>query len=86
MLGNQLRFKQRDPVFNQYAIHAWFDNFDRMVAARKENLRDYIFIHFLPVSNTWIWQLPITRTIISVGVVTQRQNFEKSRESREQFF
>jgi 1H-pyrrole-2-carbonyl-[peptidyl-carrier protein] chlorinase len=86
LLGNQLRFKQQDPVFNQYAIHSWFDNFDRMVAAHKENLKDYIFVHFLPISNSWIWQIPITETITSVGVVTQRKNFEKSRESRERFF
>jgi flavin-dependent dehydrogenase len=29
MLGRQLRTKEADPVFNQYAIHAWFDGLDR---------------------------------------------------------
>jgi len=54
--------------------------------ARTKNFEDYIFIHFLPLTNTWLWQIPITRTITSIGVVTQKQNFEKSRESRENFF
>ena len=49
-------------------------------------MKDFIFIHFLPISNTWIWQIPITETITSIGVVTQRKNFAKTRESREEFF
>jgi FADH2 O2-dependent halogenase len=86
LLGNQLRLKQTDEVFDQYAIHTWFDNYDRLAVAKKELFGDYIFIHFLPVNNTWIWQIPITETITSIGVVTQKKNFQKTRQSREQFF
>jgi flavin-dependent dehydrogenase len=86
LLGNQLRLKQTDPVFNQYAIHTWFENYDRLAVSKKELFGEYIFVHFLPVNNTWIWQIPITATITSIGVVTQKQNFQKSRQSREQFF
>ncbi|HUI43276.1 MAG TPA: NAD(P)/FAD-dependent oxidoreductase [Terriglobia bacterium] len=88
-LGNQLKLKQNDPVFDQYAIHTWFDNYDRRNFARAKNgemHEDYIYIHFLPVTNTWVWQIPITETITSIGVVTQKKNFAKSKESREQFF
>jgi flavin-dependent dehydrogenase len=70
LLGNQLSFKQADPVFDQYALHTWFDGLDRLALAPDERQADYIFIHFLPLENTWVWQIPITETITSVGVVT----------------
>jgi 1H-pyrrole-2-carbonyl-[peptidyl-carrier protein] chlorinase len=82
VLGSQLRLKVTDPVFNQFAIHTWFEDFDRGSGPKA----DYIFIHFLPVTNSWVWQIPITTTVTSFGVVTQKQNFAKSRASREQFF
>ena len=81
-LGNQLRLKVTDTVFDQYAIHTWFDSFDRGGGDKA----DFIFIHFLPVTNSWVWQIPITDTVTSFGVVTQKKNFAKSRASREQFF
>ena len=85
-LGNQLKLKVKDPVFDQYAIHTWFDSYDRKVFAKKDDHRDYIFIHFLPISNTWIWQIPITDSVTSIGVVTQKKNFAKSKQDREKFF
>jgi 1H-pyrrole-2-carbonyl-[peptidyl-carrier protein] chlorinase len=85
-LGNQLKLRVRDTVFDQFAIHTWFDNFDRSVSAKEKDQLDYIFIHFLPISNSWVWQIPITDTVTSIGVVTQRSNFAKSREGREAFF
>lgn len=89
LLGNQLKLKVNDPVFDQYALHTWFSHYDRSRFANTKNGRshgDYIFIHFLPVTNTWVWQIPITETITSIGVVTQKRNFAKSKESREDFF
>lgn len=85
LLGNQLKLKVKDPVFDQYALHTWFDGFDR-ASASKAGFENYIFVHFLPISNSWVWQIPITETITSVGVVTQKKNFTASRESREKFF
>src|SRR5271155_3751142 len=85
-LGNQLKLKIKDTVFDQYAIHTWFDNYDRKIFSRRDTHRDYIFIHFLPISNSWIWQIPITDTITSIGVVTQKKNFAKAKEEREKFF
>jgi FADH2 O2-dependent halogenase len=85
-LGNQLKLKVKDPVFDQYAIHSWFGDYDRKVFARKDTDHDYIYIHFLPLSNTWIWQIPISDTVTSLGVVTQKKNFAKSKQDRENFF
>ena len=86
VLGSQLRIKESDPVFNQYAIHAWFDNFDRTALAVDKKQSDYIFIHFLPIIDTWVWQIPITDTVTSVGVVTQKSRFAGSKADREEFF
>jgi flavin-dependent dehydrogenase len=86
LLGNQLKLKRPDSVFDQYALHTWFDGYDRRSLARTHEFEGYIFIHFLPITNTWIWQIPITDTVTSIGVVTQKKNFEKSKESREKFF
>lgn len=86
LIGNQLKWRITDPVFNQYAIHTWFQHFDRSALAYRPNMDNYIFIHFLPISNTWIWQIPINDTITSIGVVTQKQNFAKSKDDREKFF
>jgi len=86
VVGNQLRWRIKDPVFDQYAIHTWFEGYDRRAMAYKENLENYIYVHFLPITNSWIWQIPITDTVTSIGVVTQKKNFAKSKDSREQFF
>jgi flavin-dependent dehydrogenase len=86
LIGNQKKWKTQDPMFNQYAIHTWFENYNRTAMAYKEGMNNYIFIHFLPISNTWVWQIPITETVTSVGVVTQKENFIGSKQDREQFF
>lgn len=86
LLGNQLKVKVSDPVFNQYAIHTWFDGFDRKALAVNKDQADYIFIHFLPLIDTWVWQIPITETVTSIGVVTQKKRFAASKDDREKFF
>lgn len=86
LLGNQLQLKVKDPVFDQCALHTWFEGYDRKALTRDESQKEFIFIHFLPLTNTWVWQIPITETITSIGVVTQKKNFAVSRQNREQFF
>jgi flavin-dependent dehydrogenase len=86
LLGNQLKLRVQDPVFDQYAIHAWFEGFDRRSLAKSDAQGDYIYVHFLPISNSWIWQIPITDEVTSIGVVTQKKNFAGSKQDREAFF
>ncbi|GAA1507251.1 NAD(P)/FAD-dependent oxidoreductase [Sphaerisporangium rubeum] len=85
-LGNQLKIKVTDPVFNQYAVHAWFEGLDRTALAVNKEQADFIFIHFLPVADTWVWQIPITDTVTSVGVVSQRDRLRAYDGDREKFF
>jgi flavin-dependent dehydrogenase len=86
MLGRQLRLKVPDPVFNQYAIHSWFEDLDRRAMATSDEKADYVHVHFLPVSDSWVWQIPISDTVTSVGVVTQKTRFAASSGDREAFF
>lgn len=86
LLGKQLRLRLQDPVFDQYALHTWFEGYDRTSTARNAQQTEYIFVHFLPLTNSWVWQIPITDTVTSIGVVTQRKHFARSRKEREAFF
>jgi FADH2 O2-dependent halogenase len=83
LLGRQLNLKQNDKIFNQYAVHAWFEN-----VARGEDPKtaDYIHIYFLPVKRGWAWQIPITDRITSVGVVAEREVFQQFKTESERYF
>lgn len=82
VLGRQFKLKTPDPAFNQFAIHTWFKNFDR----NENGFKDFIFIHFLPYHHTWIWQIPITAEVTSLGLVTSRQHIEGNRHDMEGIF
>ncbi|MCY0941363.1 NAD(P)/FAD-dependent oxidoreductase [Streptomyces antarcticus] len=86
LLGRQLKVKVADPVFDQYAVHTWFEGLDREEIAQDAAQVDHIFVHFLPIKDTWVWQIPITDKITSIGVVTQKKRFAESAGDREQFF
>lgn len=86
LLGRQFRTKVPDPVFDQYAIHTWFEDLDRGALAADPEDVDYIYIHFLPIEDTWVWQIPITDTITSIGVVTQKHRVAEANADREKFF
>lgn len=80
LLGSQLRIKRNDPQFNQYAVHAWFKNVDR------GNSPNDIHVYFLPISRGWIWQIPITSEITSVGVVAEKEAFKSVNKNPKAWF
>ncbi|WP_307796166.1 NAD(P)/FAD-dependent oxidoreductase [Amycolatopsis sp. 195334CR] len=86
LLGRKLKVKVADPVFDQYALHTWFEGLDREALSPNVATADHIFVHFLPIKDTWVWQIPITDTITSIGVVTQKKRFAEAATDREQFF
>jgi flavin-dependent dehydrogenase len=83
LLGRQLNLKQNDKIFNQYAVHGWFENVAR---GDDSKTADYIHIYFLPVKRGWAWQIPITDTITSVGVVAEREVFQQFKSESERYF
>ncbi|MDT8304982.1 MAG: NAD(P)/FAD-dependent oxidoreductase [Anaerolineae bacterium] len=82
LLGRQLRIKKNDPIFDQYAVHAWFENLDK----GNGRTSDFIHIYFLPVERGWAWQIPITETITSVGIVAEREVFRNAQMDLETYF
>lgn len=83
ILGRHLNMKKNDPIFNQYAVHAWFDNVHR---GDIEETKDYIHIYFLPVERGWAWQIPITPQITSVGIVVEREVFRQFKGDIQSYF
>jgi ABC-type nitrate/sulfonate/bicarbonate transport system ATPase subunit/flavin-dependent dehydrogenase len=82
VLGNQLKLKRKDPVFNQFAVHNWFEGVNRGSA----ETADFIHIHLLPLPRGWAWQIPISPTVTSVGIVTEQAEFVKAGEPVDGFF
>lgn len=82
LLGRQLNLKKKDPIFNQYAVHAWFKNVDK----GSDRTADHIHIYFLPVERGWVWQIPITDEVTSIGVVAEKDVFKESRLDMEGYF
>ncbi|HEX05668.1 MAG TPA: NAD(P)/FAD-dependent oxidoreductase [Bacteroidetes bacterium] len=84
LLGKQLDLRVTDPVFDQFAIHNWFEGYER---AKSDSDGEDIYIHFLPITNSWVWQIPISNKVTSIGVVTQKKNVKgKTKEGRFEFF
>ena len=46
----------------------------------------FLFLHFLDLERSWAWQIPMRNGITSVGVVTDKKDFQKSGKSGEEFF
>ncbi len=83
VLGNQRRLREKDPLFNQFAVTAHFEN---VVRSHDPKTEDYIHIYFLPVERGWAWQIPIDETVTSIGVVTEKSVFQESRQRKEEWF
>ncbi len=74
VLGRQRGLYRKDPVFNQFGVHAWFEGVDRGSGPAA----DHIHVYFLPVTRGWAWQIPISETVTSMGVVAERDVFRES--------
>ncbi|MEX2375968.1 MAG: NAD(P)/FAD-dependent oxidoreductase [Dehalococcoidia bacterium] len=82
VLGRQLRIKENDAIFDQFAVHAWYEGVDRAAGGTK----DYIHIYFLPADRGWAWQIPITDSITSMGVVAEKKVFRQFKGNPDAFF
>ncbi|MEM7125454.1 MAG: NAD(P)/FAD-dependent oxidoreductase [Chloroflexota bacterium] len=85
-LGNKMGLKVKDAHFDQSAVHTWFEGYDRKVLSHSPDQEDYIFIHFLPLQNAWVWAIPITDEITSIGMVAQKKHFQNRTGSLEELF
>jgi FADH2 O2-dependent halogenase len=82
LLARQLGLKQKDAEFNQYCIWSWF----RGVEDPPAGYEGFVFFHFLGLERAWGWQIPLRDGVCSVGVVTDKADFQKSGRAPEEFF
>jgi len=82
VLARQLRMKKPDPEFNQFGIYSWF----RGVKPNPPGFEGFRFLHFLGLERIRAWQIPLRDGVCSVGVVTDKADFEASNQTREEFF
>ena len=82
MLGRKFGLLEKDPQFNQFAVHAWFRDVVRSHAGRADD----IHIYFLPLERGWAWQIPISEEITSVGVVVEQRDFRAMKGEVEAWF
>jgi FADH2 O2-dependent halogenase len=82
VVAGQLKLKRKDPVFNQFGIYSWFTG----VEPNPPGFEGFLFLHFLGLERCWAWQIPMRRGVCSVGVVTDKADFQKSGRTHEEFF
>jgi FADH2 O2-dependent halogenase len=85
LLGQQLKLKKNDPIFNQFAVHGWFEGVRRGLT--DPETADYIHIYFLQGSERgWAWQIPITDEVTSIGIVTEKRVFRSAKKDYDAWF
>jgi flavin-dependent dehydrogenase len=82
VLANQLKLRKKDPLFNQFAIFSWFKG----VEPNPPGYEGMLYLHFLGLERAWAWQIPMRNGVTSVGVVTDKADFQKAGRSHEEFF
>jgi flavin-dependent dehydrogenase len=81
-LANQLKLKKKDPNFNQFCIYSWFEG----VKQPPKRLEGFTLFYFIGLNQAWSWHIPLRQGKASMGVVVDKEDFQKSGQSHEEFF
>jgi FADH2 O2-dependent halogenase len=76
------RLKQKDADFRQFCIWSWFKG----VKPHPPGVDGFVFFHFLGLERAWAWHIPLRGDICSMGVVTDKEDFQTSGRSHDEFF
>lgn len=82
VVGRQLGLKRGDPNFDQFAVAARYEGVDRGPGETGNDLH----VYFLPCRRGWAWQIPLSATETSVGVVAEKEVFRASKGAEEEYF
>jgi flavin-dependent dehydrogenase len=82
LIPTQLKTRRMDQEFNQFCIYTWFKN----VEPNPPGFEGMLFLHFLDLPSSWAWVIPLRNEVSSVGVVTDKRDFQKSGRTHEDFF
>jgi 1H-pyrrole-2-carbonyl-[peptidyl-carrier protein] chlorinase len=74
MLANRMKLRKKDRNFNQFCIYSWFRNVKRP----PERLAGWGLFYFLGLNQAWSWQFPLRDGKESVGVVIDKEDFQKT--------
>lgn len=81
-LATQLKMKRKDPSFNQFCIYSWFEG----VKPAPARLEGFTLFYFLGLNQGWSWHIPLRDGRASMGVVVDKEDFQKTGKSHEEFF
>jgi FADH2 O2-dependent halogenase len=81
-LAKQLGLREKDRSFNQFCIYSWFDG----VKLAPKRLEGFTLFYFIGLNQAWSWHIPLRDGRASMGVVVDKEDFQKSGKDTEQFF
>jgi FADH2 O2-dependent halogenase len=83
LLSKQLGIlRNKDAELNQHSIWSWFRGADDA----PDDYKGMVIFHFLDLERAWGWQIPLRGGISSIGVVTAKEDFQKSGKTPDEFF
>jgi len=82
LLANQLKMKKKDASFNQFCIYSWFEG----VKEPPKRYEGFTLFYFIGLNQAWSWHIPLRNGRASMGVVVDKEDFQKSGVSHEDFF
>lgn len=83
LLSKQLNVHRvKDAELNQHSIWSWFKGAEDA----PPGYEGMVIFHFLDLERAWGWQIPLRGGISSIGVVTAKEDFQKSGKTPEEFF
>lgn len=81
-LANKLGLKSKDRSFNQFCIYSWFEG----VTEPPKRYDGFALFYFLALNQAWAWHIPLRNGRTSLGIVMDKEDFQKSGKDYEEFF
>ena len=81
-IARKLKLLKKDESFNQFCIYSWFKNVKRP----PNHLSGWGLFYFIGMNQAWAWQFPLRDGKESVGIVVDKEDFQKAGSEPEEFF
>lgn len=81
-LANQLKMKQKDLSFNQMCIYSWFEG----VKEPPKRYDGFTLFYFIGMNQAWSWHIPLRMGKTSMGVIVDKEDFQKAGRDYGDFF
>jgi flavin-dependent dehydrogenase len=82
LLANRMGIKKKDRSFNQFCIYSWFTG----VRRPPPRLFGWGLFYFIGLNQAWSWQFSLREGKESVGVVVDKEDFQKGGADADDFF